>query len=148
MMHQEVGFEPQLVVPVPIGPPHQIKRRALQRYFAAIGFNTPEGVFDKISENGAEFIGQQLYLLTRMEQVSVQLYDSVAEELYMRAETRQFSLNRMFTLVSLALGYSSYLEAREVFAKHRGKLHVRLKGQLELAAFRTADDNSLPLRKS
>lgn len=111
-----------------------LKRHMLHNYFAAIGFEAD--VMYLISEKGAEYIGNQLYLLTSQPVISVELYEATAEELYMRAETRHFTLGRMYSLISKALGYADYTEARAAAHKQRGQIAVKRLGSAALAYFR------------
>src|SRR4051812_41893334 len=102
--------------------PTKVWRSALQQYFWAIGFEAGYTLHQHISEHTALDIGSEMRQLVRAEKVTQNLFDQTAERLYERSGTIHFSLARMYTLVSNALGYPTCVDARKAIRTGGGVL--------------------------
>lgn len=117
MFEQQVS--PAQGIPIKTTEPAAWQHRALERYFDAIGFEAGIPLQLVLSEASAQYFGQTLLELKQHRKfVFGTQFDEVAEQLYRCSQTRRFTLARMYTLVARALGYQTYVDARQ--AQHRG----------------------------
>lgn len=82
-------------------------------------------VQENLSEPYARFVVETLQSLVEKEWVTQKEFDAAVEHLFGRAEyPRTFSFTRLYSLLSCALGYGSYVDARSALNRGLGKMRV------------------------
>lgn len=124
--------------------PNKRYTAALELYFAAIGFDVGFSLRQHISEKNAKRLGQQLFSLIQVQQISQDLFDETAEQLYRYSVTIHFTLGRAYSLLAKALGFETYVDARKALLKGGGTAAVQTtrRGAVELCVFVSSLDDS------
>lgn len=120
---------------------------ALARYFQVIEWTEGLQVLSRLNKNYARVIGETLYQLQHSEKIAERRFNETVETLYLQTENvKLFSFANFYSLVARALGYPSYVEARQALNHGRGwlKLKPHRRGALELGYFAPSPGHLLP----